>query len=187
MVDHREFSKKDFEDFMKKFSDESDRAAVILGAAQLDILLYQLLQGFMLPPPSSNDNLLDSDRSLGTFSARIDTAYRLCLIDAGICRALHLIRKIRNGFAHETGSTSLEIGSHRDRIRELATPLLSNDQFQKFHDSKNIGEHEGSYRLFRACLGVICGRLLAAVRNVRKVEAVTINLIPDNWIKEVDS
>ena len=35
---------RDFEVFAVEFKEESDRALVILGAAKLDILLYQLLE-----------------------------------------------------------------------------------------------------------------------------------------------
>jgi hypothetical protein len=48
--------------------------------------------------------------------------FRLGLIDRQFARHLHLIRKIRNDFAHETKGASLDASPHRDRVRELASP-----------------------------------------------------------------
>jgi len=45
--------------FMNEFKDESDRAAVILGAAKLDTLLYQILDRHFLPSLSASDELLE--------------------------------------------------------------------------------------------------------------------------------
>lgn len=56
--------------------------------------------------------------------------YRLGLISAEVTRALHLIRKIRNSFAHEVSGCKLDSGAHRDRIRELAAPFISTRGFR---------------------------------------------------------
>jgi len=58
-------SSSHFVKFMSEFMAESDRAAVILGAAKLDLLLYQLLSKFLVASPSSKDELLDGDSPLG--------------------------------------------------------------------------------------------------------------------------
>jgi len=47
--------------FVDDFARESDRAAVVLGAAKLDLQLYQILQKVLLPNPSATDELLDGD------------------------------------------------------------------------------------------------------------------------------
>lgn len=47
--------------FISEFVGETDRAAVILGAAKLDILLYQILQRFLLADVGTSDELLDGD------------------------------------------------------------------------------------------------------------------------------
>src|SRR5262249_48186648 len=106
-----------FRAFVADFSTESDRAAVIVGAAQLDNLLRQILERYLLPVAGSKDDLLDSDAGLGTFSARTHACFRLGLIDPDLTRALHLIRRIRNDFAHETSAKDLSAGAHADRIK----------------------------------------------------------------------
>jgi len=114
---------KAFKDFMGEFNEESDRAAVIIGIARLDTVLLQILQKVMVPSTGNDDELLEGDSPLGTFHARIHCAFRLGLIDASVARALHICRRIRNTFAHELAGSSLDAGSHRERIRELILPL----------------------------------------------------------------
>ena len=169
--------------FISEFSQESDRAAVILGAAKVDILLTQLLQRFLLPAPSGTDELLEAENALGTLSSRINAAYRMGLIDAGLSKALHLsCRKIRNSFAHETHSGSLSAGSHRDRIRELIAPFRDYTQFEKLSEYKQFGDSEGPSRDFRVALAVALGGLQNALR---KVEPLTgdraIGFVPPKW------
>lgn len=123
---------KAFTSFVEEFKAESDRAAVILGAAKLDYLLYQVLSKYLLPSVGSRDELLEGDAALATFSSRINICYRLGLIDGEFARALHLIRKIRNSFAHEVSGCKLDTGPHRDRVRELAAPFIKHKRFIGF-------------------------------------------------------
>jgi hypothetical protein len=75
---------KVYKTFVEEFRSESDRAAVILGVAKLDVVMYQIIQQALLPSASSNDELLDGDTPLSTFSAKINFLYRLGIIDAGL-------------------------------------------------------------------------------------------------------
>lgn len=118
-------------EFFKEFVTESDRAAVILGAAKLDLQLYQLLFKVLLPNASSRDDLLDGEGPLSMFSAKINMSYRLGLIDSHLARSLHLIRKIRNAFAHEVEGCKLESGSHKERVKQLIAPLESYELFTR--------------------------------------------------------
>ena len=117
--------------FIRDLREETDRAAVIIGAAKIDLLLYQLLQKYLLPSPTSNDEFLDSDRPLGTFSARIHAVYRMGLIDAEFAWALHMVRKIRNAFAHELASVSLNAGAQRDRVVQLMQVMNRSSVFRR--------------------------------------------------------
>src|ERR1041384_5909756 len=89
-----------FGHFMRDFLKESDRAAVILGAAKIDALLCAMIESALRPVTSGEDDLLEGDAPLSTFSARIRVAYRLGLIDADFAKLLHVLRKLRNSFAH---------------------------------------------------------------------------------------
>jgi len=115
---------------MSELQKETDRAAVVLGASKLDLQLYQLLQKVLLACPSGQDELLDNEGGLSTFSAKIHLAHRLGLITSEFARALHLVRKIRNSFAHELGASSLALGEHRNRVRELIQPFLRDPNYE---------------------------------------------------------
>ena len=147
-----------YKSFIRDFAKESDRAAIVLGAAKLDTLLRQLLQRSLRPCTSSTDDLLDSERPLGTFSARIDVCYRLGLIDSELTRALHLIRRIRNEVAHEVSSVSLMSGPHSDRIRELVSPMKNLEIFEKFKKRKEFAHTSSAAKDFRVVLAMVCGR-----------------------------
>jgi hypothetical protein len=84
-----------------EFAKETDRAAVIVAASMLDELLRSILVAKLVPVSSSTDELFDgANAPLGTFSARIEMAYRVGLISVKFSRDLHLVRRIRNDFAH---------------------------------------------------------------------------------------
>ena len=57
-----------FDQFIEQFKAESDRAAVILGASKLDYLLFQLINHFLVPNYSKNDDLFDGEGPLSTLS-----------------------------------------------------------------------------------------------------------------------
>jgi hypothetical protein len=84
---------------------ESTRAKVVLAACYLDELLHQLISVLLKPSDDKSDSLLDGPQApLGTFSAKIELPFRMGVIDEKTQRSLHLIRKIRNEFAHNLDS-----------------------------------------------------------------------------------
>ena len=117
----KEFQK--FTDEMKLFSEEfypeSDRSAVIVGASQIDIELTRLISKVLKPKTSKKDELLESDNPLSTFSAKINLAYRLGLIDENFKSLLLLFKKLRNDMSHQVLNCSLDLPPHSDRIKEL--------------------------------------------------------------------
>lgn len=182
-------SDHDFQAFKKsidEFKNESDRAAVILGAAKLDVLLYQLLQAALRPCTGRNDELLDGDSPLATFSARITLTHRLGLIDDEFCRALHLIRKVRNSFAHELSGISLESGAHRDRIRELVAPLKKHESFEYLLD-RYFGDRAGPAGEFRTAVALASLRLEGAFENLPTFNLKPWSLIPHGFKRTTGS
>jgi DNA-binding MltR family transcriptional regulator len=133
---------EDFDQLINQFTEESDRAAVILGTAKLDYLLGQLLNKYMVASYTSDDPLLKNDGPISTFSSRTHLAYRLGLIDSEFAKALHLVRKTRNEFAHDVKDSQLNNPPHRDRIKDLAllfqnTPLFDEVRKTYFSDANN--------------------------------------------------
>jgi hypothetical protein len=105
---------------LKEFSGESDRAAVIVAAAIFDDCLSSLLKQFLVPNPSSIDELFDGTNApLATFSAKIAMAHRLGLVSSAFARNLHLIRRIRNELAHDIHGCTFEESGIKNRVLEL--------------------------------------------------------------------
>ncbi len=172
-----------FRAFVEEFKGESDRAAVILGAAKLDSLLAQILDRFLLASLASTDELLEGDAPLATFSARINASYRLGLISSEFAKSLHLVRRIRNAFAHETSGCSLSTGAHSDRLKALLLPLRSLPFFLKFRE-RHFDEVTPSTD-FRACLAMMAARLEARLNATRPVSTDQVWTFPKkSWADE---
>jgi len=115
-----------------QFEKESDRAAVILIASIMDENLTNLLKSFFVPIPNSDDSVFDNATSpLSTFSSKIDIAYRTGLISGKFARDLHIIRKIRNSFAHDIYECNFENGSVKSRIKELEKSITMSKQINE--------------------------------------------------------
>lgn len=114
-------------DFEKRFiqmsedlKDESDRAVVIIISAHFDNLLKELLTSALVPSSQSTDSLFSGvNAPLHSFSNKIDFSYRLGLTSEFLSRSLHLIRKIRNEFAHNITGCTLENNGVRSRVEEI--------------------------------------------------------------------
>jgi len=91
---------------------ESDRAAAVLGAAFLDSALGELFESRCRPRVTAD--MLRANGVLGTFSNRIRMAYAIGWIAEDTHHDLHIVRKIRNEFAH-----------HQDHSLSFATPSIA--------------------------------------------------------------
>ena len=106
-----------FRKFFEEFMSESDRAALVLGVAQMDELLREILEKRLIDAKKS---LFDFNGPFGTFSARIDSAYVTGVIDKDLKSKLHMIRKIRNECAHNIEGVDFSSQSISQRVQELA-------------------------------------------------------------------
>lgn len=178
--------KSEYDSFLAFTSEcgrESDRAAVILGAAKLDVLLYHAIQSVLIATPTADDPLFDGDAPLSTFSAKIVLAYRIGLIDAEFARALHIVRRIRNAFAHEMANSSLSSGPHADHVRELVSPFKKFASFDFFIHSF-FPNQKGPGVEFRTVLAIMVSRLQDVGRTKVCLASKTPRaLINDEWDK----
>jgi DNA-binding MltR family transcriptional regulator len=95
--------------FEQTIRTESIRAKAILSACYMDELLNQLLTIVLKPNIDKTDPLLDgANAPLGTFSSKIELAFRMGAISNDDKKSLHLVRKIRNRFAHELSECTFE-------------------------------------------------------------------------------
>jgi hypothetical protein len=99
---------------------ESIRGSAIICATFVEESLSIIIKAKLAPPIKKNDELFDGAYSpLGTFSAKIDLAYRLGLIDAKDRSSFHIIRKIRNEFAHSLNEMTFESEVIVNLVKEL--------------------------------------------------------------------
>ncbi len=104
----------------REFSRESDRAAGIVASSMLDEALRLLLVARLQPPVGKDHDIVNGYQApLGTFSARINACQQLGLISKWLARDLHIVRAIRNAFAHQTNGCTFERPDIRDRVRAL--------------------------------------------------------------------
>jgi DNA-binding MltR family transcriptional regulator len=118
--------RKKVELIVREFKTESDRAVVIVASVMLDEGLKTLLKAYLTPSPTREDSLFDGPNApMYDFSSRIDCAYRLGLISEKFCRDLHIIRRIRNDFAHNITGCTFKDESVKNRIFELRKSFIS--------------------------------------------------------------
>ncbi len=172
-----------FVEFLKEFINESDRAAVVLGAARIDLLLKQLIEkGLLSRIKERQDGLLDGP--LWPLGARVMMAYRLGLIDEEFRRAIDLIRKIRNPFAHYPDQ-HLDNESHCDRVRTLCIPY---QELKIFSEGVKIitqlkPEMTEIAAMFRVALALMIVRLERAIEETQQiVPSKTFRLTSEHWL-----
>jgi len=168
MVDMANIDMTQLQPIIDKLQEESDRACVILGVATLDALLENLLRKSMLP--NSPKELYGERGALGNFAAKIDLAYSLGLISAEERHDLHLLRKIRNDFAHAVNhELAFETPAIADRIRALCLLRL-------FEGSPILADANNTIR-WRLHLGI--GHLILVLSDFR-VRAVRPPQAPED-------
>ncbi len=109
---------QEFWPYLELLERESDRGAVLISTGFLEQQLKDVLLAFMLTSPRADELVDGGNAPLGTFGARITACYVLGLISEDEHADLHLLRRIRNDFAHDI-HTSFETPSVRDRCSRL--------------------------------------------------------------------
>jgi len=105
----------------RQLANESDRGALIVSAALLDDALLNMLKAKFCPSLEREDELFEGIYApLGTFAAKIDLAYRVGLFNAEFRKVLHLMRKLRNDFAHSVHKVDFSDPTVQSRLRELS-------------------------------------------------------------------
>jgi hypothetical protein len=112
--------------------ERSMRPLVIVGASKVEHLLYEILNSYLLPKHAKahdQDELLEGDRPLSTFSARIKLCRRLGLIDESLYVILEQLRVLRNLSAH---SIAFDVAKSpvREHFTEVKKQLVGRQSFQ---------------------------------------------------------
>ena len=162
-----EHDKKFFEilELIKNFSilleKKSVRGSAIICATIIEESLSMIIKAKLAPSLKKNDELFDGAYApLGTFSDRIDFAYRIGLIDVNDRLSFHIIRKIRNEFAHSLDEMTFESEVVVNLVKELFklnnTLLhvfgnLAKEAYKKSNDlPENLESDLGNEFIFKA-------------------------------------
>lgn len=129
-----------FKTFSKSLRSETDRACAVLAVSLLDSMLEKLLRKKMIT--IAGNELFQAQGPLSSFSAKIDFSFAFGLIAKDEYDELHLLRRIRNQFAH-TPNHRMRLSSPivRDRVNSLRTPrfliqlwkeILEPEEYKKY-------------------------------------------------------
>lgn len=113
--------------FIASLYQETDRGCSLMAAAFLDDALLELLKKNLIRDKRVSDKLFESNQPFGNFSSKIDVAYALGLIGKAVHQDLHLVRKIRNDFAHVADPIGFEHAPIKSRCSELTLHTLESN------------------------------------------------------------
>ena len=173
--------------FVATLAKEGERVAVIISAARIDFTLETILKRLLNPSSGTSDPLFDSDRPLGTFSAKILLSFRLGVIDSELERAITVIRKIRNDFSHSMRPEHLADSPHRERVTELIKELQGSEFYDTLLNSYSAQISPPPFCKFCTAVAVVLSSLrvlekaLSDGHNTRSI----LLLQPRGLIKEL--
>src|SRR5580704_5308213 len=96
--------------FLDELKTQTDRGVAVIAAAALDEILQMVLLARFIELGSERKDMIFSKigAPLSGLSAKIELAYAVGTISNEARLALHLIRDVRNKFAHRLESTSFD-------------------------------------------------------------------------------
>jgi DNA-binding MltR family transcriptional regulator len=158
----------EYANFFNEFLSESDRAAIILGAAQMDELLTILLRKRLIHP---KNELFDFNGPFGTFSAKIETAHAIGAIDKSFANKIHLVRRIRNEFAHNIRSVDLDETRTSQQIKELSADFCDTEFWsENLESAGKIYKISGNKLILRFAISLLVANLALAIKTVKTVD-----------------
>lgn len=89
------------ETLIRELDGQSDRGAAIVGVALVEDTLTSALHSFLDSHPKAWQRLFHGSAPLANFSAKIDLCRLIGLITDTIYSDLHILRDVRNQFAHQ--------------------------------------------------------------------------------------
>jgi hypothetical protein len=148
-----------------------------VAAADLDVDLENLLTLTLLPVDARQNPLFESDRLLGTFSSKIIFCYRLGIIGADLMRALELIRRIRNDFAHKI-EESFSSEKQRPRLFELISMMRRSKMY--FLCLELFADKENPKSQFVAAVSVMSLVIKNGIWNIKRATDERALRVPDD-------
>lgn len=114
----------------EEIASQSDRGAALVAAAYVEERLRAAIRALctdtIADAKDGGDTvearLFEGNGAVATFSAKINVGFAMGFFGPVTLRDLHLVRKIRNHFAHEVSSVSFADAPVSDWCRELRLP-----------------------------------------------------------------
>ncbi|WMT90162.1 hypothetical protein [Pelagibacterium sp. H642] len=114
------------EDVQKEMDASSDRACAIIGGSYVESCLEVALRTHLLHDEVAFKDAL-SRGPLSTFHGKIEVAYLSRLLSPEGRHDIHLVRKIRNHFAHNLEASDFETDQMRDLTRNFKKATLNTE------------------------------------------------------------
>jgi hypothetical protein len=118
-------------DTIDEIEKQNDRGAAIIAGALLEDFVVDAIKTRLLPDEKVIDQFLTGMGPLATFSAKIDMAYLLKIVTSDCRRVMHIIRRVRNEFAHGLQPLSFETPRIQDMCSNLITTPEGFEQLVK--------------------------------------------------------
>lgn len=108
---------KDYTHTYREINKQRDRGAGIIAAAVLQDILLEAIKSRLDRGTPIEPNLFKQGGALGSFGTQIDLGFLMGLYPETIRKSLHIVRVIRNDFAHNVHPVSFR--SQRDNCAKL--------------------------------------------------------------------
>jgi DNA-binding MltR family transcriptional regulator len=163
-------------EFRSGLTQETDRGCALMAAEYLANELNEALRRLFVDDPGACESVLeDPNGALGKLSSRIDCAYLLGLIGPIARREMHLVRKIRNEFAHSYKPLTFSDQNIANRCRELRAHVLIPDDSPRANFTRSV----------MGLLAVVHARLLS-IRHMQTVVESRTRLSEDDAARITD-
>jgi DNA-binding MltR family transcriptional regulator len=139
-------------DFRISLTSETDRGCALMAAAFLDDRMKSMLAARLVDDQKVAQRVFEFNGPLGNFSSRIDFAYLLGVLPNNARRDLHLVRAIRNKFAHTASAIEFDHPS----VKPLCDSLV-------FHGVRKETEPAAKFR--RSVMGLLTLVLQATLQS----------------------
>ena len=151
--------------FVRELQAQNDRGQIIVGAAYIDDCLRTLLLAHFINNTKVADDLLNEHGPLGSFAAKIELCYLLHLVDKDERHDLHIIRKMRNEFAHLPKRLTFETKSVKNRCDGFLIPS------KKMIDSLRKETNENTARiLFHSVIYTLSLNISSRANEMIRIE-----------------
>ncbi len=155
---------------IQEFIGESDRAAAILIGAEIDRVILSVLKTRLLPSESCSINFFRPEGPLGSLASRIELAYRIGLVSSLLHKELHLVRKIRNKFAHGTAGLNFSDSRISSLTQELHIGQLFMQPGGMLHAEDSRIQSRNLFTVSAASILIACEAQIKTTQRVKKAD-----------------